>query len=116
LAARGLTVQDVEDALRSENVELPAGRIESLEREFSLRTDTGLRTAAEFASLVIGRGADNRIVRLGEVAEVRVDPEDDRFASRSDGVPGISLGIVPQSKANVLAVNQAVTAEVERLR
>ncbi|WKZ13191.1 MAG: efflux RND transporter permease subunit [Gammaproteobacteria bacterium] len=116
LAARGLTVQDIEDALRSENVELPAGRIESKEREFSLRTDTGLTTPEEFASIVIGRSADNRVVRLGEVAEVRVEAQDDRFVSRSDGVPGISLGIVPQSKANVLAVNRAVVEEVERLQ
>ncbi len=115
LAARQLTVQDVEDALRAENVELPAGRIESQQREFTLRTDTGLRTPAQFAALVIGRSPDNQIVRLGEVAEVRVEAEDDRFVSRSDGVPGISMGIVPQSKANVLAVNQAVTREIERL-
>ncbi len=115
LAARQLTVQDVEDALRAENVELPAGRIESQQREFTLRTDTGLRTPAQFAALVIGRSPDNRIVRLGEVAEVRVEAEDDRFVSRSDGVPGISMGIVPQSKANVLAVNRAVTREIERL-
>jgi multidrug efflux pump len=116
LAARGLTVQDVEDALRSENVELPAGRIESKEREFTLRTDTGLRTPEQFAALVIGRSPENTVVRLGEVAEVRMEAEDDRFVSRSDGVPGLSLGIVPQSKANVLAVNSAVAAEVERLR
>jgi multidrug efflux pump len=116
LAARGLTVQDVEDALRSENVELPAGRIESKEREFTLRTDTGLRTPEQFATLVIGRSPENTVVRLGEVAEVRIEAEDDRFVSRSDGVPGLSMGIVPQSKANVLAVNSAVAAEVERLR
>ena len=116
LAARRLTVQDVETALRNENVEIPSGRIESQQREFTLRTDTSLKTAADFASLVIGRSPDNRVVRLGEVAEVRLDAEDDRFVSRSDGVPGISLGIVPQSKANVLAVNQGVIDEVERLK
>jgi multidrug efflux pump len=116
LAARALTVQDVENALRRENIELPAGRIESHEREFSLRTDTGLRTADEFRGLVIGRGPNREIVRLGEVAEVRIDAEDTRYFSRSDGIPGISMGIVPQSKANVLAVNQAVTAEVKRLQ
>jgi multidrug efflux pump len=116
LAAHGMTVQDVENALRAENVELPAGRIESQEREFSLRTDTGLETAAQFAALVIGRGPDNQLVRLGEVAEVRIEAEDDRLVSRSDGVPGISLGIVPQSKANVLTVNTAVYAELERLK
>ncbi|MGH2362556.1 MAG: efflux RND transporter permease subunit [bacterium] len=112
LAARQLTVQDVENALRNENVELPAGRIESQEREFTLRTDTGLPTAEEFAALVIGRGPDNQGVRLGEVAEVRVDAEDDRMVSRSDGVPGISVSIIPQSKSNLLAVNSAVSLEV----
>lgn len=116
LAARALTVQDVENALRSENVELPAGRIESREREFTLRTDTGLTSEVEFSRLVIGRSPDNQVVRLGEVAEVRIEAEDDRFVSRSDGVPGISLAIVPQSKANVLAVNQAVSEEIDRLQ
>jgi len=116
LAARRIAVQDVEAALRSENVEIPSGRIESQQREFTLRTETGLKTPADFASLVIGRSPDNRVVRLGEVAEVRLDAEDNRYLSRSDGVPGISLGIVPQSKANVLAVNQAVIGEIDHLK
>jgi multidrug efflux pump len=115
LAARGLTVQDIEDTLRRENVELPAGRIESRQREFSLRTDTGLHTPADFESLTIGRGGEYQ-VRLGEVAEVRVEPEDSRFFSRSNRVSGVSLGIVPQSKANILDVNRRVEAEVERLQ
>ncbi len=68
LAARQLTVQDVEGSLRQENIELPAGRIESLEREFTLRTDTGFRTPEDFRQLVIGRGGDGYLVRLGEVA------------------------------------------------
>src|SRR5690606_30535438 len=58
LAARQLTVQDVESALRAENVELPAGRIESRQREFTLRTDTGLYTPSDFRQLVVGHGAD----------------------------------------------------------
>ena len=72
LAARGLTVDDIEAALRAENIELPAGRIESLEREFTLRTDTGLRTQEDFRDLVVGRGPDGYLVRLYEVAEVRL--------------------------------------------
>jgi Cation/multidrug efflux pump len=101
LAARALTVQDIEDVLRRENVELPAGRIESAEREFSLRTDSELKTPEDFASLVVARTTDNHIVRLGDVAEVRVEPESTRRIARSNTVPGMSLGIVPQSQANI---------------
>jgi multidrug efflux pump len=115
LAARGLTVQDVEDTLRRENVELPAGRIESRAREFSLRTDTGLYSPGDFEALVVGR-ADGYQVRLGEVADVSIEPEDARFFSRSNQVSGISLGVVPQSKANILDVNRRVEAEVARLQ
>ncbi len=116
LAARGLTVQDIEDTLRRENVELPAGRIESRQREFSLRTETGLDLPENFEALVVGRGPDNYLIRLGEVADVRIEPEDSRFFSRSNRVSGVSLGIVPQSKANILEVNQAVVREVAAMQ
>ncbi|MCC5793602.1 MAG: efflux RND transporter permease subunit [Chromatiales bacterium] len=116
MAARGLTVQDIEDTIRRENVEIPAGRIESVAREFTLRTQTALATPEDFAALVVGRGADNRLVRLGEVAQVRMEPEDTRFFSRSNRVSGIAMPVTPQSQANILAVNQAVRAEVERLQ
>ena len=116
LAGRQLTVQDVEAALRRENLQLPAGRIESLNREFSLRTDTGFNTEEDFRQLVIGRGADGSLVRLGEVADVKRDAEDLRSLSRSDGVTGISFSIVPTSTANVLDVTRGVQAEMERIR
>ncbi len=116
LAARQLTVQDVESALRAENVELPAGRIESIDREFTVRTDTGLRTQTDFRQLVVGRGAGGYLVRLAEVADVELAAEDLRTISRTDAQPGISLGIVPQSTANVLEVSKGVQAELERVR
>lgn len=115
LAARQLTVQDVEDMLRRENVEIPAGRIESIEREFTLRTDTGLRSPEDFARLVLKLDNDY-VIRLGDVADVRLEPESTRRIARSDGVPGLSLGVVPQSQANILAVNQAVREELDSLR
>ncbi|MBP7615340.1 MAG: efflux RND transporter permease subunit [Steroidobacteraceae bacterium] len=116
LAARRLTVTDVEDALRRENVELPAGRIESREREFTLRTDTNLTEEADFRELAIGKGADGYVVRLGDIARVTLAAEDERSLSRSDGVPGVSVGITPQSQANVLEVAQRARAEMERMR
>jgi multidrug efflux pump len=116
LAARQMTVQDIEDSLRQENVELPAGRIESLEREFTLRTDTGFRTPEDFRQLVVGRGGDGYLVRLGEVATVEVEAEDLRSIARTDGKPGVSLGIVPQSTANVLDVSKGIYAEMAEVQ
>jgi len=93
LAARQLTVADVENALLRENVELPAGRLESTEREFTLRTDTNLRTEEDFRNLVVGRGSDGYLVRLSEVAEVRLASDDDRSLSRSNGAIGPSAAV-----------------------
>src|SRR3954468_24281095 len=116
LAARQLTVADVEDALLRENVEIPAGRLESREREFSLRTDTNLRTEEDFRALVVGRGPDGYLVRLGEVADVRLAADDDRSISRSNGVIGLSLAIIPTSKANVLAASKLVKERLAEVR
>src|SRR5512139_3766700 len=116
LAARQLTVADIEASLRRENVQLPAGRLESSQRELTLRTETGLNTEAEFRNLAIGRGADGYLVRLGEVADVRLSAENERTISRTNGVPGITLGIEQISKANTLEVAQAVREELDRLR
>jgi multidrug efflux pump len=108
LAARQLTVTDIENALRRENVELPAGRIESEQREFTLRALTALNTEEDFRNLVVGRGPDGYLVRLGEVADVRLAAEEERTLARANGLPGVSLGIVPTSTANVLEVSQRV--------
>jgi multidrug efflux pump len=116
LAARQLTVADVEGSLLRENVEIPAGRLESREREFSLRTDTNLRTEEDFRNLVVGRGQDGYLVRLGEVAEVRLASDDDRSIARSNGAVGLSMAIIPQSKANVLKTSALVKERLEQIR
>jgi len=116
LAARRLTVTDIEDALRRENVELPAGRIESLSREFSLRTMVGLETEEDFRNLVIARGDDGHLIRLGEVADVRRAAENERSFSRLSGRPGIMLAVEAQSKGNTLEIARAVREEVERMQ
>ncbi len=112
MAARGLAVADVESALRSENIELPAGRLESKTREFTLRTDTGFNTEEDFKNLVIGRGQDGQAVRLGEVADVRIGAENDRNVARANGVPAVSLAMVQLSKANSVMVSRAIRAEM----
>jgi len=116
LAARGLTVQNIEEALRRENVELPAGRIESNQREFTLRTETGFRTEEDFRQLTIGRGADGYLVRLGEIAEVKREAEDLRNLSRTNGQNGIAIGVIANSTANVLDVSKGVRAELAEVK
>jgi len=112
LAARGLTVADVEASLRAENVELPAGRLESISREFTLRTDTGFRTEDDFRKLVVGRGPDGQLVRLAEVAEVRIGAENDRSIARANGEEAVSLGIEQLSQANSVIVSREVRKEM----
>jgi multidrug efflux pump len=112
LAGRYMTVGDIEAALRRENVQVPAGRLESQLREFTLNTATGLNTQEDFRGLVLGRGADGYLVRLGEVASVELAAENERSAARTNGIPGISIGLVAQSKANTLEVARAVRNEV----
>ena len=112
LAARGLTVADVEASLRAENVELPAGRLESIEREFTLRTDTGFRAEDDFRKLAVGRGPDGQLVRLAEVAEVRIGAENDRSIARANGEEAVSLGIEQLSQANSVSVSREVRREM----
>jgi multidrug efflux pump len=116
LAARGLTVNDIEDALRRENVQIPSGRLESTTREFTLRTDTGFASVSDFEQLVLAQGADNYLVRLGEVAEIELAPEDVRSFSRTDGRDGMALGVIPQAQANLLQVNSDVRKRIGELQ
>ncbi len=115
LAAHGLTVGDVESALRAENVELPAGRLESREREFTLRTDTGFSSPEDFRRLVVGRGADGQLVRLAAVADVRLGAENERNLARANGIPAVSLAIEQLSTANTVDVSHGVREEMARV-
>ncbi|MBA2492208.1 MAG: efflux RND transporter permease subunit [Gammaproteobacteria bacterium] len=115
MAARNVTVDDIEGALISENVELPAGRLESEEREFTLRTAREYRTADDFRQLVIARGRDGYLVRLAEVARIEEGAEDLRSEYRADGAPTVGISIVKQSQANTLEVAQAVKREVHNI-
>ncbi len=115
LAARGLTPDDVDAALRSQNIELPAGQIESFERDYTMRVARGYRTAAEFGRLPVGRSGDARLTRLEDVARVEVGAEDDRRIFRGNGINQIGLGIARQSNANALEVAQGVRAEAARI-
>jgi multidrug efflux pump len=115
LVARGLTVVDVEDALRRQNVELPAGAVQARDRTITVRLRREFTTVEEFRSLVLKRGADGYQVRLGEVARVELGAEDARRRFHGNGVPMVAVGIVKQSRANTLDVARAAKAEALRL-
>ncbi len=116
LAARGLTVNDVESALRRENIELPAGRLQSETRDFTLRVNRGYRTADDFAQLSLAKGEDGYVVRLADVARVERASSERRAYFRGNGQPNLGLGIVKTSTANSLDVAASVKSEVERIQ
>jgi multidrug efflux pump len=116
LAAYALTPADVEAALRSQNVELPAGRLESQQQNRTLRVDRPFATAGDFSNLIVGRGADGYLVRLGDVAKVEQAPENPYNAFRMNGESAVGLGIVRQSGANTLQVAETAKAEAEALK
>ncbi len=115
LAARGLTVQDVEAAIRSRNVEVPAGRIESQQREFTVRSLGELKTPEEFDDLVVST-ANGQVVRLRDVARVELGSENYRSILRYNGDNSIGVGVVRQSKSNLIQVSDAVRAELPAIR
>jgi multidrug efflux pump len=115
LAARNLTVTDVEAALRAENLELPAGSIDSEERQFTVRTERTFTNADDFSRLVLARGEDGYLVRLGDVARVERGTVEDRLFFRGNGVPMVGIGITKQATANTLAVAEAAKAEKDRI-
>ncbi|MBI3776754.1 MAG: efflux RND transporter permease subunit, partial [Gammaproteobacteria bacterium] len=111
LAAFGITAKDVEDALKQQNLEIPSGRIESEQREFSVLAQTDLRTPEEFNRLFI-REVNGYPVRFKDIGHVELGAADERNAVRVNGKPAVGLGVVKQSTANTLAVAQAVKKEL----
>jgi len=116
LVARGLTALDVERALRIENVDPPAGTVQSLDRQFTVRLNRQYRTVEDFERLVVSRGENGYQVRLGEVARVSLGAEEARTVFKGNRVLMVSLGIIRQSRSNPLEVARAVRAEAEDIR
>jgi len=114
LAARGLTVQDVENAVRSRNVEIPAGRIESSNREFSVRSLGELKTPQEFGDLVVANQG-GQLVRLKDLSRVELGPRDERSMLRFNGTSAVAVGIVRQSKANMVDVADSIRAALPKI-
>ena len=115
LAAYRLTTQDVEDAIRRNNLELPAGRIESRQREFSVTSQTDLARPAQFADIVL-RTVSGFPVRLRDVARVEEGAADERSAVRLNGRSAISAGVIRQTTANPLLLSRGVRDMLPRLQ
>ena len=114
LAAYDLTVADVENALRQQNVEVPSGRIESVDREFTVLSRTGLVTADEFRRIVV-KDSSGFPIRLRDVANVELGPQDERRITRFNGDHAVILGIVKQATANPLDVSHALRDVMPKL-
>ena len=115
LAAQKLTPADIEDALRKQNIEVPAGRIESKTREFSVVSQTDLTTPAEFEAIIV-RNVNGFAVHLRDVARVELGPASERSSVRFNGNNAVALGVVKQATANPLELAAYVKAELPKLR
>ena len=115
LSARGLTVQDVQQAIKSRNIEVPAGRIESQRREFTVRSLGELKTPEEFGNLVVSNSG-GILVKLKDLGRVELGAEDERSALRFKGTPAVAIGVIRQSKANIISVAEAIRRELPRIQ
>ena len=107
LAAFRLTPQDIETALRQQNIEVPSGRIESVGREFTVLAETDLKTPGQFEQVII-RDVDGYLVRIGDVGRAEIGAKSERSIVRFNGQPAVSLGVVRQATANPLEVSEEV--------
>ncbi len=114
MAARNLTVADIETALRRNNLELPAGEVESLTRELTVRLDSRLRDVDAFRRVVVAT-AGGYPIRLGDIARVELGSEDESTFVRSDGRAAVGLSVLRQSQSNIIEISNAVRAELQAL-
>jgi multidrug efflux pump len=114
LAGYKLTVQDVEDAIRRQNAEIPAGRIESSAREFTVVAETDVRTPEQFNNVIVANVAGYP-VRIRDIGNAEIGPVDERTISRYNGKPSLNIGVIKQAVANPLELSKAVRDEVDKI-
>jgi multidrug efflux pump len=114
LATRKLTVGDVEVALKANNVNAPAGRIEGEATELGVRLEADLRTVEQFEDLVVAE-TDGSVVRLGDIAHVRMGAENERQSARADGQPTVTVAVLPSAQANIIDISDDVYARLPKI-
>jgi multidrug efflux pump len=115
MAAHDVTVSDIANALKANNVELPAGEVVSESRRFQVRTDTRLATPEEFGAVVV-KTTNGYPVRVRDVARVEAGVENDDTIVRSDGKASVTLGVLRQSQANTVKISEAIRKQIEELQ
>ncbi|WP_297527608.1 efflux RND transporter permease subunit [Thiohalobacter sp.] len=115
LAAVGLTLEDLEEAIREGNRELPGGRLSTGSREYGTRTAGRFDSAAGLRELPLVL-ADGSILPLAEVAQVLDTHEDERLRVRFNRIPGVKISIQKQPTANTVAVVDAVNERLAWMR
>src|SRR5690554_4481815 len=116
LAARQLTVSDVESALRARNVELPGGFVETPETDLTVRIQRSYASPADFERMPVGQTGDGTVIRLADVADIEQSALEPRNVYRGNGVPQVGLGLVRQSQANDIALARNAREEADRVR
>ncbi|MEO8849586.1 MAG: efflux RND transporter permease subunit, partial [Casimicrobiaceae bacterium] len=114
LAGYRLTAQDVEDAITRQNAEIPAGRVESQTREFTVVAETDLQTPEQFNNIIVAN-VSGYPVRIKDIGNAEIGPVDERTVSRFNGKPSLNIGVIKQAVANPLDLSKAVRAEVKRM-
>ncbi len=116
MAARGITVSDIQNVLETENLESPGGRIESADREFVVRINRQYFTPEDFAGMVLKRNEKGDFIRLGDVAKVQLAPRRLRQGFTSNKEPMVTIGVSKQSTANTLSVAEGAKELTKKLQ
>ena len=115
LAARDLTTQEVESAFRKENVEFPAGRIESKDIDLTIKLDKAYQNLENYKKLPLKRAKDGSIITLSDVARVEVGAESTRTLFKGNGKQVVGIGIYQQSDANTISVANGVKKKIKEI-
>jgi hydrophobe/amphiphile efflux-1 (HAE1) family protein len=116
LSARDLTVADIESVLLKENIELPAGRLESKRIDLNIKLDKNYKNVEDFKNLPIKRARDGSLVRLKDVARVELGPLNLRTLFKGNGDPVVGIGIYQQSNSNTIAVVDGIKKKLTEVK
>ena len=111
-----ISVTEIEQKLLEENIEIPAGRLESKYRDYTVKLESGFKTEDDFRNLVIKKGQNFSFVKLGDVAKIEIGPEETRQIFRGNAEEMIGLGILKQTSANLIDVTDGVKKEFLKIK